>query len=230
MLLRQTNQSLFPRPLYQYRPEILDPYRYNPGVQMRRAAQLGLVPSPNAASSLISSFTDFFGGLLHVKSPEQTAFDNARQQLWEEYVSLLNRANPSLAPQVPQTIATYDQMSGWVNELRGIMQKNGQIRDAAISQGVDAAWVAPRYADYENAFEGTLAAWTPILQSLKPFGIVDTITNFFTGGSVAPRPDTFIPADAGLFPATVTSSTNGLLMAGVIVGGLLLFAKTSRKS
>jgi hypothetical protein len=221
MLPRQTGPSLFPRDIYQLRPEIRDPHRYNPGTIARRNG-LGLGQDP------ISTAFSFVGGLFHQKSPGQIAFDEGRQVLYDEAVSVQNYVDSTNGASWwdSPTSDDYPALVTGIAKMQSIIARHDALRSQALASGVDPAWIAPRYAENDRVFQGFLTSWRDLASRVKPSGVLDSISNFIFGPST---PDVAHDTTADIYGAVHPASTaSSWLLPAAIIGGIFLMTRKSK--
>lgn len=215
-LLRETNQSLFPVDPYRFRPDLLDPGRYNPGEQARRFyASEG--SSMSGMGFDIGGIIGAIGGLFGA-DPDKKAFDAYRQQLWEEFGRLTDAKDAARA----SGILTREMMADSIGQLQSIIQRHQSLYDQYRTK-IEASWIDSRFNGYQSIYLDELPKWRLIYAQLPEPGIIDTVKDWL--GLTTPIPDPMTGITAPVVPVA-QAGISPLVVGGLILGLMFL---TSQK-
>ncbi len=231
MLLRNTNATLFPAPLYKYRPDLLDPSRYRVPFE-----GMGFTPS---SSDPVSFVTSLFGGLLNQKSPEQIAYDTGREQIWQAGIANQHAKDSTVGGDPLHEGVTRSQLLPYIQRACELRQELIALTDRYRSS-IDAAWLNPRLNDYLPTLDAWCTSWQAQYNALPSDSIFQSVTDYIFGTQqpvipgVQPyvNPNTYIPADVGILPTQnrMRAGSGDYLLPVAIGAAVLFFAMRSTRA
>ena len=80
------------------------------------------------------------------KGAGETAFDNGRAQLWNEFVALHAQIDPLLQ----SNQASGAQLAAAAGTVVTLISRHKALYAQAKAAGVSTSWLDPRFNDYEN--------------------------------------------------------------------------------
>jgi hypothetical protein len=145
-------------------------------------------------ASAALGFATILGGLVNRKTPEQSEYDQLRQQSWDDFAKTVDQVNAARS----HGALTGANLAGALQYVEAIMADMD-----AYTQRLRPAlgeWVESRYHDYYDFMADVVADWKAELPTLP-------------GGTVQRLASVFSPGGQGFGP---------LLLAGGFVAALLL--------
>lgn len=217
MLLRETNQSLFPVDPYRYRPELLDETQYDS--YQRGLGQVDPVTAYQAGSSLLDSIANVFNigaGRKEadmITPTQQRLMDTVLTPLFDRFRAYDNGVAFSYAELSQWQTALNDAWNRWTSLLAGPWDDGRAAQQA--------------HSDIDPIFRDAFAKLQQISLSMGQQPILDRISSWFGADSplapVIPSPGSVVGPPAP--PSYYEEPSGGFVSAAlspVVVGGVLL--------
>lgn len=116
--------------------------------------------SESEGGSLLDNVRNFFGNIVGAKDPNKDAFDHQRQAIWERFASIVGMKDSYAA----ETL-TRDQLQRFIANVQSIIAEHDALYNNFRSK-IDAAWINPRYNDFDAFFKKVLASWQQELSEM----------------------------------------------------------------
>jgi hypothetical protein len=110
--------------------------------------------------SLLDNVRNFFGNIVGAKDPNKDAFDHQRQAIWERFASIVDMKDSYAGGTL-----TRDQLQRFIANVQSIIAQHDELYNQFRSK-IDAAWINPRYNDFDSFFKKVLASWQQELSEM----------------------------------------------------------------